>query len=247
MTSQGPHVVRQLSNLLLVIGILLAFAFGTPHIADAQAAGSIHGQVLDSTGALVPNATVVLTHGGRSETHSGMDGAFNLKSIDSGTYTLTVNAAGFATYSKTDVSVRSGQVVELIISVIVKAEQLTVSVSDQNSEVSVNPDENVSAMMIKGADLDALSDYPNELASQLRPLAGPAAGPNGGQIYVDGFSGGQIPPKSTIREIRINQNPFSAEFDRLSYGRIQIFTRGCYGFYARTLHMRAIMMQAKAM
>ena len=48
---------------------------------------------------------------------------------------------------------------------------------------------------------------------------------NGGQIYIDGFSGGQLPPKSAIREIRINQNPFSAEYDRLGYGRIEILTK----------------------
>ena len=34
-----------------------------------------------------------------------------------------------------------------------------------------------------------------------------------------------MPPKSAIREIRINQNPFSAEFDRLGYGRIEILTK----------------------
>ena len=61
--------------------------------------------------------------------------------------------------------------------------------------------------------------------TELTALAGPSAGPNGGQIYIDGFSGGQLPPKSAIREIRINQNPFSAEFDRLGYGRIEILTK----------------------
>jgi hypothetical protein len=59
----------------------------------------------------------------------------------------------------------------------------------------------------------------------LNALAGPAAGPNGGQIYIDGFTGGQLPPKSSIREIRINQNPFSAEYDKLGYGRIEILTK----------------------
>ncbi len=34
-----------------------------------------------------------------------------------------------------------------------------------------------------------------------------------------------MPPKSAIREIRINQNPFSAEFDRIGYGRIEILTK----------------------
>src|ERR1043166_6455671 len=56
-------------------------------------------------------------------------------------------------------------------------------------------------------------------------LAGPAAGPNGGSIFIDGFSGGELPPKNAIREIRINQNPFSPEYDKLGFGRIEIFTK----------------------
>ena len=63
------------------------------------------------------------------------------------------------------------------------------------------------------------------MLSDLQALAGPSAGPNGGQLYIDGFTGGQLPPKSSIREIRINQNPFSAEYDKLGYGRIEVFTK----------------------
>jgi len=43
-------------------------------------------------------------------------------------------------------------------------------------------------------------------------------GTSGGQIYIDGFTGGQLPPKSSIREIRVNQNPFSAQYDRWATG-----------------------------
>ena len=84
---------------------------------------------------------------------------------------------------------------------------------------------NSNSIVLKGSDLDALSDDPDELSSELTALAGPSAGPNGGQIYIDGFTGGQLPPKSAIREIRINQNPFSAEFDKIGYGRIEILTK----------------------
>ena len=34
-----------------------------------------------------------------------------------------------------------------------------------------------------------------------------------------------MPPKESIREIRINSNPFSAEYDRLGFGRIEILTK----------------------
>ena len=59
----------------------------------------------------------------------------------------------------------------------------------------------------------------------MQALAGPSAGPDGGEIFVDGFSGGQLPSKDSIREVRINQNPFSPEYDKLGYGRIEILTK----------------------
>ena len=36
---------------------------------------------------------------------------------------------------------------------------------------------------------------------------------------MDGFAANRLPPKSSILEIRVNQNPFSSEFDRIGYGR----------------------------
>src|SRR5438046_6939842 len=84
---------------------------------------------------------------------------------------------------------------------------------------------NVGAIVMKGAELEALSDDPDDLQADLQALAVPSAGPNGGQIYIDGFTGGNLPPKESIREIRINSNPFSAEFDRLGFGRIEILTK----------------------
>ncbi len=80
-------------------------------------------------------------------------------------------------------------------------------------------------MTLSGADLDALPDDPDEMQTDLEALAGPSAGPNGGQFYIDGFTGGQLPPKNAIREIRINSNPFSAQYDKVGYGRIEVFTK----------------------
>ena len=93
---------------------------------------------------------------------------------------------------------------------------------------------NASAIVLRGADLEALSDDPDDLAEDLQALAGPSAGPSGGSIFVDGFSGGQLPPKESIREIRINQNPFSPEYDKLGYGKIEIFTKPGYDKYRGT-------------
>jgi Carboxypeptidase regulatory-like domain len=216
------YLVRKTSQLLLAIGLLLGCVLS---IAVAQTTGSVAGQVLDPDGALVPGATVALANGTSTlKARSGADGTFSFKAVVPGLYTLTVEAVGFSPFSKTDVLVLAGHDSNLKVPLAI-TDQQNVNVQSESTGMSVDPNENASATIITGPDLDALSDDPNEMLNQLQALAGPAAGPNGGQIYIDGFTGGQLPPKSSIREIRINQNPFSAEFDRLGYGRIEIFTK----------------------
>ena len=93
--------------------------------------------------------------------------------------------------------------------------------------VTTDPSQNAAALVMHGDDLAALADDPDDLQADLAALAGPAAGPNAGQIYIDGFSGGDapLPSKDAIREIRVNQNPFSPEFDAIGFGRIEILTK----------------------
>src|SRR5207237_1609539 len=73
--------------------------------------------------------------------------------------------------------------------------------------------------------LEALPNEPEALAAALRAMAGPTQGENGPQVKVDGFSNGQIPPKEAIREVRINQNPYSAENEYPGWGGIEIYTQ----------------------
>jgi hypothetical protein len=152
-------------------------------------------------------------------------GKYAFRNLGPGAYTLTIRLKGFNDFVKAGIVITRGQpqVVNAQLSVAIEKQQITVT--DETTKVTVNPEENASALVIKGKDLEALSDDPDELQSELEALAGPSAGPNGGQIYIDGFTGGQLPPKSSIREIRVNQNPFSAQYDSLGYGRIEILTK----------------------
>ena len=194
----------------------------------AGATGGIRGEVADPTGAVIPGATVVaMTTSGRvaGKTTSGADGSFAIRGLAAGTYSVTATAQGFAAFRVPGITVAAGQVRSVKATMQIEVEKQEVKVQAENTTISTSPDANASAVVIKGEDLNALSDDPDELQNELEALAGPSAGPNGGQIYIDGFTGGQLPPKSSIREIRVNQNPFSAEYDRLGYGRIEIFTK----------------------
>src|SRR5579864_5143184 len=192
----------------------------------AQNAGSLHGQVTDPSGAAIPNASVIMTPvtGSPIVVQSGGQGQFEFKTLPAGKYTLTVAAQGFTLYENDNVSV-ADQPLRLNVTMTIEVETQKVQVSDTAPTIDVNPASNAGAIVISGKELEALPDDPDELQSDLEALAGPSAGPNGGQMYIDGFTAGQLPPKSSIREIRINQNPFSSEYDKVGYGRIEIFTK----------------------
>ena len=189
--------------------------------------GTLRGKVTDPTGAVIPQATVTATgpQGQKTTGVTDSQGNYELKGLPAGNYTITTSAKGFAVSTEQSFAISASQVQHFDIGLEIQVEQEKVEVQEEGTTVSVSPSENASSIVIKGKDLEALSDDPDELQQELEALAGPSAGPNGGQIYIDGFTAGQLPPKSSIREIRINQNPFSAEYDKLGYGRIEIFTK----------------------
>lgn len=198
-------------------------------LAQGQAStATIHGHIADQTGALIPGAKItIMTANGKSAGTATADasGAYAVMGLEPGSYIVRATYTGFADFQSQPIPVAAGQVKRVDVAMAIEVEQQNVIVSDDAPSVSVEASGNANAMVLKDKDLDALSDDPDELSNELQALAGPSAGPNGGQIYIDGFTGGQLPPKSAIREIRVNQNPFSAEYDRLGYGRIEILTK----------------------
>ena len=196
--------------------------------APAATTGSFRGHIADPTGALIPGATVTITTsaGGTVKTTTAdSSGAYSVIGLAPGAYIVQANYPGFASFASQTIQLAAGQAKRVDIAMAIEAAEQSVTVTDESPTVNVEASGNANSIVLKGKDLEALSDDPDELSNELTALAGPSAGPNGGQIYIDGFSGGQLPPKSAIREIRINQNPFSAEFDRLGYGRIEILTK----------------------
>lgn len=187
---------------------------------------SLSGRVSDPSGAVVPNAAVSLSGpGGARKTAAGRDGAYSFPNLPIGDYQATASAPQLNMPQPAAISLKPGaNTLNLQLTVATAVQQVTVS-DNSGPAVSTESSNNASATIIKGADLDALSDDPEDLQADLEALAGPSAGPSGGEIFVDGFSGGQLPPKESIREIRINSNPFSPEYDKLGYGRIEIFTK----------------------
>jgi len=191
-----------------------------------QRAGSLRGQVTDELGALVVGATVTLVaaDGTQRTATTNNEGFYTFNSVAPGAYTLRVASPGFTTYEKPDLAVAGGPRTTHDVRLVVTLEKQVITVTEDQA-LNTDPANNADAVVLRGQDLDVLPDDPDALSAAVQAMAGPSAGPNGGQIFIDGFTGGRMPPKESIREVRINSNPFNAENSGIGFGQIEIFTK----------------------
>src|SRR6266567_979843 len=202
---------------------LVLFASSSP-LAQT---GSLRGQVTDQNGALIAGAKVTVTgpSGPIKTTNTDKSGSYSFTGLPPGDYEVRASAPNLEVAEPAKITLKAGgQTLDLQLKVVLAPEKVTVEENGAPS-VTTDPNSNASAQVLRGNDLDSLPDSPEDLQAALQALAGPSAGPSGGQIFIDGFSGGELPPKESIREIRINSNPFAPEYDKLGFGRIEIFTK----------------------
>ena len=183
------------------------------------------GTVTDPSGSLVAGTAVHIVPSSTPAGTSTADpvdlvtdkaGRF-IVSLAPGSYDISIIAGGFDQLQRT-VDVGSQPLALSFRLVITTANtQIDVPSVDVGGTAA---EENKSALVFKGEQLDTLSSDDSTMQMEVQAMAG-----GSGQIYVDGFSGGRFPPKDTIREIRINQNPFSPQYEDLGYGRIEILTK----------------------
>lgn len=215
----STNFLRRGLSISLVVLLSVVFAIGQ------QSRGTLRGVVKDELGGTVTSATVTLIDqsGAVKTATTNGEGAYVFNGLAPGKYSISATAPGFGLGEEAEVDVAAGQRPSFDITLKVTIEEQKVTIAAE-TPLSTDSTNNANQTLITGKDLDALPDDPDELAAALQALAGPSMGPNGGQIFVDGFSGGRMPPKDSIREIRINQNPFAAENDQPS-GRMDILTR----------------------
>ncbi len=202
-------------SLFLVLGPWFA---GAPLLeAQDPDAAILTGAVNDPSGARIPRASVHI-HGDKldRDISTNATGSFTV-TLPAGTYTVTVHATGFRALSR-DTTLDAGDHQNLNFRVAIDAAEEVISVDPGSA---VKP----SSLSLSGTQLEILSDDPATLRQQLIAMAGGGLGLATPQFYVDGFSNGQVPPKSAIRAIHINSDPYSTVYDRPGFGRVEIETQ----------------------
>ncbi|HET6215805.1 MAG TPA: TonB-dependent receptor [Acidobacteriaceae bacterium] len=185
--------------------------------------GHLAGRVADPSDALIPGASVtihLLKSGVERTTATDKVGRFQFENLPFGQYTINIRRDGFAEFRGkfTLTAEKVSANLDARLKIATDEEQVDVDTRTDTLDPNNNPD----GITLKGKEIDQLPDDPNVLSQELNGLSGSAQS----TIYVDGFSGGQIPPKNMIREIRINQNAYSAKNDTDPIGGlIEIFTK----------------------
>jgi hypothetical protein len=187
-----------------------------PVLAAAQNQSTLRIRVQDETQSALIHALVTITtpQGVERQVLVNEAGEVVFGGLAPGTYQLKVEAEGFRGYT-VSYNVRRGNNTALATLPVALAEEIIV-----NEPSAETLREKGFTQSLTREEIDGLSDDPDEMAEQLRQMAGPGA-----QIFVDGFRGGRIPPKDQIDQIRFHTNSFSAEYHDAGMVRVEIITK----------------------
>ncbi len=159
-----------LSNTGIVASIVIAITLlvCAPFLA-AQAAGtaSVQGTVADATGAVIPGATVTLTNTDtlvKRTVTSDNSGLYTFPNVPVGTYSLSVTATGFQSYTQTGIVLEVGSSIAVKVTmnvgtanehVEVRAEGLALQTEDATFKQTIDQ-QTVTEMPLNGRQMTAL-------------------------------------------------------------------------------------------
>ena len=241
----------------LAVSALVAFglAAGIPVLAQAGR-GALSGSVKDATGAVLQGASLNLTEtntGSSYKATANADGLFTFPELLPGSYTLTVAAPGFVTYSQSGITVEVGSTATVNVALSVGSATQTVDVSSDASHLETESSDvgtTVSSALIadlplefSGAPRNPLQfvtltpGYSGVMANSPTQLGGFKL--NGGQqagtdILVDGatieFASANLQMNygvsvEAVQEFKVMTNTFDAEFGRMGGGLVNLTTK----------------------
>lgn len=193
---------------------------------------SVRGTVLDTSGAVIPEAAVVITAQGGRQVASGTTdstGAFSFGGLPAGSYTIAAGKPGFReVHEAIKIGASGHAALRIVLPVAAIAENITVMGGDTSAQISTSVAQNQSGNVVDSNALDRLPVFDQDyLTTMSRFLNADATGTNGTTLVVNGVeANGPGVTASAIQSVTINQNPYTALYSRPGRARIEITTKG---------------------
>ncbi|MFC6644661.1 TonB-dependent receptor domain-containing protein [Granulicella cerasi] len=211
---------------------------------QAQQAVPLRGILVDPSGAPVVGVSLELSSSDgqvRAQATSAANGEFSLGSIIPGSYVVSVPAANGLAAQTRSLEIKNN-ISALRLVLVPETVTQTVNV-DAGRPLSTEASANHDSVAVQSSALDHLPVFDQNIVGALTPFLDPAATSSSGtSIIVDGMemvNGVNVSP-SAIAEVRINSDPYSAEFASPGRGRLEITTKpgspqyhGTFNFIAR--------------
>jgi len=203
------------------LALVLALTFPALQADDL----TFSGRVLDPSGATVAGAVVELTGpSGSKVTATDAAGVFQLDGLAAGEHIVAVSSDGFAPARLQ--AVLDESVSDFVVMLAIEAQTQTLDVQ-AGAPGAPQPAENQDSVTVRQQDLQALPALDGDVIGALQGLLddGGALGEGGG-LVVDGMETGELGvTPSAIEEVRINMDPYSAEYSRPGRSRIEVITK----------------------
>jgi hypothetical protein len=201
------------------IKLLVCFAacvVSLTNFAEGQTSVSLQGRIFDEQGAAIVGAVVALEDNQVRKFIAVTDsqGKYTFSAVPPGTFTLAVKAPGFSE-SLLTIELTGSAAIDVTLKITV-AERVDVQARGDN----------LTAVTLTGAQIEALPSDPRQIRLRLQRMAGASGALDTLTVYVDGFrEEGALPPKEAISAILINSEPFGAEFAEPGKARVEILTK----------------------
>jgi Carboxypeptidase regulatory-like domain len=166
---------------LAIPGAICVLSTPTALYAQSTTSGDIAGVITDASGAVVPNAKIVVTNSDTGFTQtltSGSNGGYRAPLLKPGVYRITVTASGFET-SSTTVTVAIGQIASGDLHLAVGSNNVTIEVSSDTASLLHTENADISTS-ISQAQVQSLPNPGNDLTFVAQVSPGAVMNTSGG-------------------------------------------------------------------
>src|SRR6516165_862464 len=210
-------------RLLLIAAILCCCV-----ISYSQSPGrriSISGVVQDQAGASIAGAKVQLIadHAVQQSAVTDQSGSFQFKGVSAGNYQLQITSSGFET-ATVDVTLDSQPLPALKVTLAIASLQQETTVTAAPDQISTEAANNKDSVSMSEQSLSNLPIFDQDYVAAMSRFLDPGSvGTNGVSLVVNGMEVNNLGVSpSAIKEIKINSDPYAAEFQRPGRGRIEV-------------------------